>query len=190
MIARPASCLGSNPVKSQFRQIKLINKDIDHPNWIVLIDPVFQAFGKQCALLAIRALNEALHPTLRRSQESALRESHEGGRFHTARVKVRHRGLSELSPLLPQHRTLASLTGTSQLCQTQTPAKLFDHLVGAGELVGGGEHPDRAKRKIPFEDRASIARRGLISFGRLGSSALQERCHNLTVVGGPARVCN
>jgi hypothetical protein len=38
-------------------------------------------------LLAIRALNEALHPTLRRSQESALQESHEGGRFHTARVK-------------------------------------------------------------------------------------------------------
>src|SRR5262245_49527983 len=88
MIARPASCLGSNPVKSQFRQIKLINKDIDHPNRIVLIDPVFQAFGKQCALLAIRALNETLHPTLRRSQESALRESHAGGRFHTARVRI------------------------------------------------------------------------------------------------------
>ena len=31
-------------------------------------------------------------------------------------VKVRHRGLSELSPLLPQHRTLASLTVMSQLC--------------------------------------------------------------------------
>jgi hypothetical protein len=62
--------------------LKLINKDIDHPNRIVLIDPVFQAFGKQGALPAIRALNEALHPTLRRSQESALRESHEARRFH------------------------------------------------------------------------------------------------------------
>src|SRR5262245_59282519 len=102
MIARPASCLGSNPVKSQFRQIKLINKDIDHPNRIVLIDPVFQAFGKQCALLAIRALNEALHPTLRRSQESALRESHEGGRFHTARVRPGHSAMSARCPVCPK----------------------------------------------------------------------------------------
>jgi hypothetical protein len=37
-------------------------------------------------------------------------------------VKVRHRGLSELSPLLPQHRTLASLTVMSQLCQLRTHA--------------------------------------------------------------------
>src|SRR4029453_13655670 len=73
MIARPASCLGSNPVKSQFRQIKLINKDIDHPNRIVLIDPVFQAIGKKCALLAIRALNEALHPPPRQPRISAAR---------------------------------------------------------------------------------------------------------------------
>src|SRR5262249_4941077 len=30
MVRGPASYLGSNPVKSQLRQIKLINKDIDH----------------------------------------------------------------------------------------------------------------------------------------------------------------
>src|SRR5262245_4651621 len=75
---------------------------------IVLIDPVFQAFGKQCALLAIRALNEALHPTLRRSQESALRESHEGGRFHTARVKVGSGDVGSMSGSPESERTITS----------------------------------------------------------------------------------
>ena len=62
MIRRPASRLGSNPVKSQLAQIEFLDKNIDHPNRIVLADPVFQAFREQCALSAIRALNEALHP--------------------------------------------------------------------------------------------------------------------------------
>ena len=56
MIRGTAGHLGSDPVKSQFRQIEFVNKDIDHPNRIVLIDPVFQAFRKQRALPAIRAL--------------------------------------------------------------------------------------------------------------------------------------
>jgi len=57
-----ASCLGSNPVKSQLRQIEFINEDVNHLNGIVLINPVFQTLGKQRALPAIRALNKALHP--------------------------------------------------------------------------------------------------------------------------------
>src|SRR5262245_26179583 len=48
------------------------------------------------------------------------------------------------------------------------------HAESARELVEGGEHPDRAKRKIPFEDRASIARRGLLRFARLDSRAFTE----------------
>jgi hypothetical protein len=66
MIRGPASCLGSDPVKSQFRQIEFINKDVDHLNGIVLVDPVFQTLRKQRALPAIRALNEALHPIPRK----------------------------------------------------------------------------------------------------------------------------
>jgi hypothetical protein len=54
-------------------------------------------------------------------------------------VKVRHRGLSELSPLLPQHRALAGATGMSQKCQErlyasqQTALPLFDHFIGRSE---------------------------------------------------------
>jgi hypothetical protein len=43
-------------------QIEFLDEDVDHPNGIVLADPVFQAFRKQRALTAIYALNEAPHP--------------------------------------------------------------------------------------------------------------------------------
>ena len=62
MIRRPPGYLGSDPVKSQFRQVELIDKNVDHLNGIVLVDPVFQGLWKPQALPAIRALNEALHP--------------------------------------------------------------------------------------------------------------------------------
>src|SRR5262249_39711703 len=78
MIRGPASCLGSDPVKSQFRQIEFINKDVDHLNGIVLVDPVFQTLRKQRALPAICALNEAPHPILPRITS---RESHQTRRF-------------------------------------------------------------------------------------------------------------
>ena len=85
MVRGPASYLGSNSVKSQLRQIKLINKDIDHLDRIILIDPVFQTLRKQRALLAIRALNEALHLILQQPNQ-LLPESHEARRFHTTWV--------------------------------------------------------------------------------------------------------
>src|SRR5215831_5069978 len=85
MVRGPTSYLGSNPVKSQLRQIKLINKDIDHLDRIILVDPVFQTLGKQRALFAIRALNEALHLILQQPNQ-LLRESHEARRFHTTWV--------------------------------------------------------------------------------------------------------
>ena len=44
-------------------------------------------------------------------------QSFDSGRRCPRWVKVRHRGLSVLSPLLPQHRTLASPTVMSQLCR-------------------------------------------------------------------------
>ena len=64
MIRRPSRYLGSNPVKSQRRQIEFIDKDVDHLNRIVLVDPVRKAFRKQRRLLAIDPLNEALHAIL------------------------------------------------------------------------------------------------------------------------------
>jgi hypothetical protein len=69
------------------------------------------------ALPAIRALNEALHPIPRSSQESALRESHEAGRFHTTRVISRHDVILEPCLLCPRKRTLLGVIGMSALCR-------------------------------------------------------------------------
>jgi hypothetical protein len=77
MIRGPAGGLRINPFEPKFRQIKPANKNVDNPNRIVLANPVFQAFGKQRALLAINALNEAAH-------SESLRKSR---RNHTARIK-------------------------------------------------------------------------------------------------------
>jgi hypothetical protein len=41
------------------------SKDVDHPNRIVLADPVFEAFRKQHTLPAIRPVNEAPHSIAR-----------------------------------------------------------------------------------------------------------------------------
>ena len=40
MIRRPTGCLGRDPVKSQLGQIESINKDVDHLNGIILVDPI------------------------------------------------------------------------------------------------------------------------------------------------------
>jgi len=64
MIPRPARRLRRNPVKPQAAKIEFIDKNIDHPNRIVVTDPVFQPIGKQGALPAIHALNKTLHQTL------------------------------------------------------------------------------------------------------------------------------
>src|SRR5271169_5305794 len=62
MIRRPARYLRIDPAKPEPRQIKLLDKDLNHPNRIVLADPVLQAFRKQRVLPTIRPLNKALHP--------------------------------------------------------------------------------------------------------------------------------
>ena len=62
MIRRPTGCFRIDPAKAKLAQIEFLNKNVDHANGIVLIDPVFQAFRKQRALPTIRALNEAPHP--------------------------------------------------------------------------------------------------------------------------------
>jgi hypothetical protein len=73
VIRGPPSYLGSHPVKSQPGQIEFINKDVNRLNGIVLVDPIFQALWKQRALSAICALNKALHPILRSSQNQRCR---------------------------------------------------------------------------------------------------------------------
>src|SRR5262249_22056478 len=62
MIRRPARRFRLDSAKPKRSQIKLLDKDIDHSNGVVLADPVFRALRKQRALPAIDPFNETLHP--------------------------------------------------------------------------------------------------------------------------------
>src|SRR6266404_230046 len=90
MVRGPAGDLGIDPAKPKLGQIEFIDEDVDHPNRVILANPVFQAFGKQRALSAIHALNEAPHPIPPANRARIIpRESYKAGRFYTARVKMR-----------------------------------------------------------------------------------------------------
>jgi hypothetical protein len=47
MIARPSRRLGYDPLETQLTQVQFIDKNVDHPDRIVLRDIVFEIFGKQ-----------------------------------------------------------------------------------------------------------------------------------------------
>src|SRR6266478_4371312 len=75
MVRGPAGDLGIDPAKPKLGQIEFIDEDVDHPNRVILANPVFQAFGKQRALSAIHALNEAPHPILPQIASESYREN-------------------------------------------------------------------------------------------------------------------
>src|SRR3954465_750997 len=64
VIGWPSCRLRLTPPEAQPRQIKLIDKDIDRPNRIVLAQIVVQSLGKQRALTAIIANDKARHRIL------------------------------------------------------------------------------------------------------------------------------
>ena len=59
MIGRPPGHRRRDPFEPELGKIERIDEGIDHPNRIVLVDPVIEAFGKQCALTAIRTLRQS-----------------------------------------------------------------------------------------------------------------------------------
>jgi len=69
------------PAESKSASFEFLDKDVDYANRIVLADPVFQAFRKQRALPAIRALDEALI----RSSANHIARITPNEAFHTAR---------------------------------------------------------------------------------------------------------
>ena len=75
MIGGPARRLGHDTVEAELTQIDRIHESIDHPNRIVLVDPVVQAFGKQRRLAAVRTCNEAPHPIPRKPLGNHTTES-------------------------------------------------------------------------------------------------------------------
>jgi hypothetical protein len=66
MVAGSPRRLGHNALKAQLTQVQFIDKDVDHPDRIVLRHIVFEIFGKQDTLPTIFTLNEALHLSPRR----------------------------------------------------------------------------------------------------------------------------
>jgi hypothetical protein len=89
MIRGSPSRLRIDPAKIERTEIKLIDKHVNHTNWVVLVDPIIQAFGKQRRLPAIRPLDEALHRDL---PPKIAQELYHAGRFYTAWVDKRHLG--------------------------------------------------------------------------------------------------
>jgi hypothetical protein len=62
MVGRTPRPLWRDPIKAQVKQIKLIDKDIDHLNRIVVIDPILQTIREQRGLALIDAFDKSLHP--------------------------------------------------------------------------------------------------------------------------------
>src|SRR5262249_41088325 len=83
MIRRPTGCFRIDPAKAKLAQIEFLNKNVDHANGIVLINPVFQALRKQRALPTIRALNEAPHPIPPQIAQESYRENQMNRRVFT-----------------------------------------------------------------------------------------------------------
>jgi hypothetical protein len=80
MVGRTSGCFRINTTQAKLRQINLVDKDIDRANWVILANPIFQAFREQRALLAIHPLNEAPHLILPRIRS---RESHDKAFSHS-----------------------------------------------------------------------------------------------------------
>jgi hypothetical protein len=70
MIRRPARDLGIDPAEPKLGQIEFVDKDIDHPNRIVLTDPVFQAFRKQRACTRSAPSTKRFIRSSRKSREN------------------------------------------------------------------------------------------------------------------------
>src|ERR1700730_228155 len=83
MVRWPAGGLGINSAKPKLGQMEPPDKDINHANRIILANPIFQAFRKQCALAAIHPLNKALHPIPPQIAQESYRKNHINPRVFT-----------------------------------------------------------------------------------------------------------
>ena len=83
-------------------------------------------------------------------------------------VKSRHDALKWRCPLYPQKRTLFSAVSMSALCQKQTSAASFDHLVGYGEYAGWNCKAKRP-RSIEIDNELELGRLLHRQIGRFGT---------------------
>jgi hypothetical protein len=86
MIRGSPGRLRIDPAEIERTKIKLVDEHVNHTNWVVPIDPIIQAFGKQRRLPAIRPLDEALH---RDPPPKIASELYHAERFYTAWTQCR-----------------------------------------------------------------------------------------------------
>ncbi len=64
MVGRTARGFRIDTTEPQAAQIKRLDKDLDHPDRVVLRNKIFERFRKERALAAIQTLDKALHQNL------------------------------------------------------------------------------------------------------------------------------
>lgn len=70
MIGRSPGRLRLDPFEPELAQLERIDERVDHPNRIILVDPIIQAFGQQRPLPAIYSLDETPHPVPRNARQN------------------------------------------------------------------------------------------------------------------------
>jgi hypothetical protein len=61
MVARPPRRLRRDAFEAQALQVQLVDKDVDHPDRVLLGYVILKIFREQRALTPVRTLDEALH---------------------------------------------------------------------------------------------------------------------------------
>jgi hypothetical protein len=75
-IGGPSGLRRLDPFEPKLGKIERFDERVDHPNWIVFVDPVFQTLRKERRLPAIHPLDKALHPIPRKLATESYRGTH------------------------------------------------------------------------------------------------------------------
>jgi hypothetical protein len=133
---------------------------MNHANRIILANPIFQAFRKQCALPAIHPLNKALHPIPPQIAQESYRKNHTDRRVFTqpgseADSRERETSSSHQMPGISRNLTRLAYSNAdeSRRCEIQLINKGVDEphwIVGADIIV----HSLRQQQKLrTFESK-------------------------------------
>src|SRR5262245_12842357 len=106
MVGRPAGCFRINATETELRQIELLDKYLDGANRIIFANPILQAFREQRTLPSIRAFNEPLHLSLRKSRRNHnLRITLAITFLHSQGHEAKNSNRAYLVRFCPQERT-------------------------------------------------------------------------------------
>src|SRR5690242_9081585 len=121
MISRPSGLRWLDPFEAELGEIEPIDERVDRPNWIILVDPVFQDIPETACsgrdLLPRRSASSDL-PANR--DGIVPHESRQVGRFHTAWVINGGRVMSAIGQFIRNKQTLVGAACRSLRCQKKT----------------------------------------------------------------------